>query len=227
VLAWDSCWGQACTSIRFALSGYPLTATATDNQLPAYWSSYYELTGGSHFHMTNIKYQVFADESKKRGFLLAAAIIDQGEVSRVRTIVNGLRLPGQRRLHFAKESNSRRKIIIRAFIEASVRVAIYDATSFSNDKLGRDAAIAKLADDAAAMGAVRLVLERDDSVVASDKLIINDRLINAGHRDLRYEHQRAHEESLLAIPDAVAWCWAKGGHWQETAGHLVTEVIPV
>jgi hypothetical protein len=57
-----------------------------------------ELTGGPHFQMSNTKLQVFADESKKRGFLLAAAVLEHGELSRLRSAVNELRLPGQRRL---------------------------------------------------------------------------------------------------------------------------------
>ena len=25
---------------------------------------------------------------------------------------------------------------------------------------------------------------------------------------------RANDELLLCLPDAIAWCWAKGGHWR-------------
>lgn len=168
---------------------------------------------------------VFADESKKRGFILAAAIIGQGELSGLRSTVAGLRLPGQRRLHFAKERDGRRSAIIRTFARASLQVRIYDAAGFRTDKLGRDAAIARLADDAVSMGATRLVLELDDSVLQSDRRIIGERLIKHNCRDLRYEHQRAYEEGLLAIPDAVAWCWAKGGNWRKAAEGIVTEVV--
>jgi hypothetical protein len=31
---------------------------------------------------------------------------------------------------------------------------------------------------------------------------------------LRYEHRRAAAEQLLTLPDAIAWCWAKGGDWR-------------
>jgi hypothetical protein len=109
-------------------------------------------------------------------------------------------------------------------VDAKIQVMLYDATAFRDDKLGRDAAIARLADDAAAMGATRLVLELDDSVLMSDRLIINERLAKADCYDLRYVHQRAYEECLLAIPDAVAWSWARGGHWRKTATQLVTRV---
>jgi hypothetical protein len=168
---------------------------------------------------------VFADESKKRGFILAAAIVDQGDLKELRATVAGLRLPRQRRLHFAKESDGRRSVIIRTFAQANLLVNIYNAAGFRQDKLGRDAAIARLADDAVSMGAARLVLELDDSVLQSDRRIIGERLAKNNGHDLRYEHQRAYEEGLLAIPDAVAWCWAKGGNWRKAAEDIVAEVV--
>jgi hypothetical protein len=58
----------------------------------------------------------------------------------------------------------------------------------------------------------RLVLEGDDSLIRWD----NQRLIEFtrrhGSRDsLSYEFMRANEELLLGLPDAIAWCWTKGG----------------
>ena len=38
---------------------------------------------------------------------------------------------------------------------------------------------------------------------------------------LQYGHLRAAEESLLALPDAVAWCWAEGGVWRQAVEPLV------
>jgi hypothetical protein len=38
---------------------------------------------------------------------------------------------------------------------------------------------------------------------------------------------RAYEESLLAIPDAIAWSWAKGGHWRARVSEIVTDVRKV
>ena len=44
---------------------------------------------------------------------------------------------------------------------------------------------------------------------------------------LRYEHQRSHAEALLAVPDAIAWCWAKGGAWRTLIGPAVTAIRDV
>jgi hypothetical protein len=73
-----------------------------------------------------------------------------------------------------------------------------------------------------------LVIERDDQSEASDRLIIRERAGAAGCLDrMRYVHKRSHEECLLSIPDAVAWSWAKAGHWRERVSRIVTETIRV
>jgi hypothetical protein len=35
---------------------------------------------------------------------------------------------------------------------------------------------------------------------------------------------RCHEEQLLALPDIVAWCWAKGGDWKRRIRPIVCDV---
>src|SRR6184192_915020 len=41
---------------------------------------------------------------------------------------------------------------------------------------------------------------------------------------LEYRHHRAHEEPLLAIPDALPWCWQRGGPWKARAKDFVADV---
>lgn len=89
----------------------------------------------------------------------------------------------------------------------------------------RDAAIGQLTDDVAAMGAARLVLELDDSVAQNDRRIVYEHLRKTGLYSLRYDHMRASSECLLALPDALAWSWCKGGPWSRLAKELTTEVI--
>lgn len=168
---------------------------------------------------------VFVDESKADGLLLAAAVVPAQEVANLRKLIDSLRMPRQRRIHFTAESDARRKVILAALRRARVQVTIYDATSIKNVKSARDAALARLVDDAAKIGAQMLVFERDDPSEASDKMIIRSRLQIAGCGDtLRYAHKRAHAEFLLAIPNAVAWSWAKGSHWRQRVHDVVTEV---
>lgn len=101
---------------------------------------------------------------------------------------------------------------------------IYDAARLTDLKAARDACIERLVDDLSDVGAQVLVLERDDSVTAKDRALIAARVQKAGCPDLRYMHLRAHEDALLAVPDAVAWCWKKGGQWQREVSGLVRDV---
>lgn len=171
---------------------------------------------------------VFVDETKARGYVLAAAVVQPNDLVCLRRLMNSLRLPRQRRIHFQTESDARRKVILDTLAGANVCVVMYDATAYPDVKEARDAGMTRLVDDAAKIGAAMLVVERDDQTVKSDRAIIRARAELAGCAEtLRYEHQRAHEEPLLAIPDAVAWSWAKAGHWRQRANCLVTNVVRV
>jgi hypothetical protein len=67
-------------------------------------------------------------------------------------------------------------------------------------------------------GHTMLVLEQDDTLIASDRKLLYEAARKASCAEtLRYVHRRAAAEQLLALPDAVAWCWAKGGDWRTTA----------
>jgi hypothetical protein len=169
---------------------------------------------------------IFADESKRNSFVLAAASIPAEQLARMRQVVTGLRLPGQRRLHFVGERDSRRLQIIQAFVQAGLSATIYEASGIRDLKVARDAVITRLTSDALAQRAQMLVLELDDSLEAQDRLVIREQLRKADRPDaFRYEHRRAYEECLLSIPDAVAWSWCKSSRWRRLVDPLVTEVI--
>ena len=44
---------------------------------------------------------------------------------------------------------------------------------------------------------------------------------------LQYRHERAAQEPLLAIPDAIGWACARGAEWRRRARALVSDVIDV
>ncbi|RKR88929.1 hypothetical protein BDK92_3262 [Micromonospora pisi] len=171
---------------------------------------------------------MFVDETKQRGLLVAAAVVLPADLAPARQAIQRLVLPGQRRIHFHKESDARRRQILAAVVELGVRAVVYDATGQRNTKAARDACLVELVADLAKINAARLVLERDDSTLDADRQLLFRQVRMAGMVEpLRYYHLRAHEEELLAIPDAVAWCWAKGGRWRATVNQIVTDVREV
>jgi hypothetical protein len=171
---------------------------------------------------------VFADESKAHGYLLAAAVILPEDLGRARKEISNLRLPGQRGLHFKKESDRRRRVIVQALAGTGASVLLYDAAGHASERDARRACLEGLVDAAASLGARSLVLDRDDSLVESDRYRLYGLVRKAGcESTLVYEHKSRHEECLLAIPDAIAWSWAKGGDWKRRAKPFIRSVTKV
>jgi hypothetical protein len=127
----------------------------------------------------------FVDESRRGGtYLVAVALLDPGELSVVRASLRKLCLPGQRRIHFKDERDSRRREVL----------ARIDFTE---------------------LGVQRLVLEsrqgRDKEDERALRDVLGKRPSDAG---LTYEHLRPHEDPLLWLPDAIAWCVGAGEDWR-------------
>lgn len=56
---------------------------------------------------------VFVDETKRRGYLLVAAVVVPADPDPVRKAMRALVLPGQRRLHMKDENDQRRRSIAK------------------------------------------------------------------------------------------------------------------
>ncbi|MET8278803.1 hypothetical protein [Micromonospora sp. NPDC005174] len=167
---------------------------------------------------------VFVDETKERGLLVAAAVVLPADVGTARRSIRDLILPGQRRIHFHKEKDDRRRQIIAAVATLPTHAVIFDARRHRNARAARDACLVELVEHAAKINAARLVLERDDSTFQADQRLLFEQVRRTGvSGTLRYDQLRAHEECLLAIPDAPAWCWAKGGRWKTSVQRVVKE----
>ncbi len=169
---------------------------------------------------------IFVDETKHRDYLLVAGVVIPGDLDPIRKAVRGLVLPGQRRLHINAENDSRRRAIAAMIVDNAIQATIYDAgRRYSTERDRRAACLHALVGDAARRGDVMLILEQDDTLVSWDNRHLIDYTRAAGCRDtLRYEHRRAAAEQVLAVPDAIAWCWAKGGDWRRRVAPVVTDV---
>lgn len=167
---------------------------------------------------------VFVDEIKSKGYVLAAAALLPTDLGKARKTVTSLVKSRQRRVHFSSESEPRRKQILDVVLGLSPEVVLYDSSRHPRRRQ-RDACLEALIDDLAARNAQMLTVERDDSVLEVDRKLLYRRVREAGCADtLTYRHQRGHEEPLLAIPDAIAWCWNRGGQWKKRVDPVVTGV---
>ncbi|MEU8314846.1 hypothetical protein [Micromonospora sp. NPDC048887] len=167
---------------------------------------------------------VFVDETKERGLLVAAVVMHPADLNAARRSIRDLILPGQRRIHFHKERDDRRRQIIDGFLALSAHAVIFDAKDHRNARVAREACLVSLVEHTAKIGAARLVLERDDSTFQPDQRLLFEQVRKCGvDGRLRYDQLRAHEECLLAVPDALAWCWAKGGRWKDSIRRMISE----
>jgi hypothetical protein len=156
---------------------------------------------------------VFVDESKARGLVLAAAACRADEVTAYRKELRGLLLPGQERLHFNHESTARRRKIIGLIGQLDLSIGIYQVAR--DDKAGRQACLQAVVRDIAGT-AHRLIIERDESTYDFDKRTLTAAFCRYGCREtLRFELLEPKADPLLWIPDAVAWCWVRGGTWRQ------------
>ncbi|GIH04746.1 hypothetical protein Rhe02_28130 [Rhizocola hellebori] len=170
----------------------------------------------------------FIDESKRNSYLLAAALIAPAQLAKARRAIAALVMPGQRRIHFYSERDSRKSQIVTTIAELPLEVVLIEASGAIHENAARGRCLHALIQDHIGRRVSRIVLERDESQVEADRRILRREIERHGLLDcVTYEHVRAHEEALLAIPDAIAWCWAKGGHWRVRVKALVAEMRQV
>lgn len=168
---------------------------------------------------------LFIDESKGKGYLIVAVVVADRDVANLRSATARLRLPGQRSVHFTKERQQRRRLILDEFTRLGVRAQLFSAQGLT-DRDARAWCLDELAEFAGTARVRRIVLERDDSIIRTDRRTLYQSL---GQRDLReqvnYGHEQASAEPLLWIPDAVAWSHARGGEWGRRVEPLIQGVV--
>ena len=172
---------------------------------------------------------VFVDETKRYGYVLVAAALAGGDLEPLRKTLRAMVLPGQRRLHMNDESDPRRKSIAAAIVDNPLSAVVYDAgRRHRNERERRAACLRALVVDAAARRDELIVIERDRSLIRFDDQVLIEATRAAGCREtLRWQHDSAAAELLLVVPDAIAWCWAKGGDWRRRVEPVVEAVREV
>lgn len=157
---------------------------------------------------------LFVDETKRRDYLMVVGVVLPKDLTPARKCIQGLILPGQRRLHMKDERDSRKRQILSAIEKLDIEAMVYDAgNGYRTQRDARAACLRAMVEDATQHGHRHLILERDATLENWDR----QQLIEATRRlgsTVKYRHETAAAEPLLAIPDALAWAYAKGGDWR-------------
>ncbi len=168
--------------------------------------------------------RVFVDESKARGYFVVATAVGAGELQPAERVLRGLLKPGQRRLHFKSESDSRRRQILSRICTLDVRVSAWVVTQ-RPDREARPLSLGALSEEAVRAGVAQLIIERDESLERADRRLIADAIRRAGSSEMQYRHVAPHEHPLLWVSDAVAWCFTNGGDWVRRVEPVVASRI--
>lgn len=154
--------------------------------------------------------------------LLGVLVVPDRDLVDARRQLRGLLLAGQRRVHTAKESPSRRRLLLDAVgaLEVSAVVLSARRPAGASRALVRrrllEAATVVVRD----RGVTSWVLDRQDVAQASRDRQAIARVLGHDH-PLRYEHQPSHEDPLLWAVDALVWAFGAGGDWRRRVSHLI------
>ena len=164
----------------------------------------------------------FSDESERANrMLFGAVLVEAQHTYELRRELRGLLLPGQRRVHMAKEGSRRRRVVLDAGVGLELPVTVFEIRR-PNGMTRPDARALLLAATAELVterGARFWVLDNiEESQMRRDEL----QLHGAGTEAV-FDHRQSHEEPLLWIVDVVLWAYGAGGDWKRRV-ESVTEV---
>lgn len=162
------------------------------------------------------------DETKAKGYTVVAVACSDARVRELRATISTLVMPGQRSLHMKTEGMARRRAIADVVGSLSLDVWIIDASRGAGKEHERRArALTRLL--ATLDGAeAHFVFDRDATMERFDRRFLST--VPTPSRPT-YVHYGRHEEPLLALPDVIAWCWARGGDWRRRVDRLAIRVV--
>lgn len=168
---------------------------------------------------------LYLDESKAKNYVFIGILVPDGDAPRLRKRVSALKMPRQRSIHFVKEAESRRKKLIQEFLEIGIQAV--KISSELKDKLdAREACIRKLAKETQTLNCHSLVFERDESVITKDEAWLKSELrLLTLVEPVGFQHFSRHEEPILWVADAIAWCDSRGGDWAKKVQSMIVAEI--
>lgn len=168
---------------------------------------------------------MFVDESKSRSYVLAGATCPISDLVATRRLFTKLLLPGQERLHFSKERDARRRMILEQINNSPMRAIIVTTPKKPTEIEARARALRRLVRQTNVLSIERMVIERDESTLLLDKRVLSEVTTNASESAaLSYGWSPPRQEPLLWAADAFAWAWSTGGWWRDQVRSGVTPI---
>jgi hypothetical protein len=170
----------------------------------------------------------FSDESERPGtMLLSVVLIRPADMPTARVRLNGLLLPGQRRVHMAKESARRRRTVLDTLARTSglsATVILCRRSTGVDKQTGRHLLLQAATGLVVGSGATAWILDNQNPVQAAlDRASIAQALGGVDRRlHPTYDHRPSRTEPLLWAADVVCWAVGAGGDWRRRLGDMTT-----
>lgn len=155
---------------------------------------------------------VWVDETKSKSFVLVAVELEAESAAGARKELRDRLLPGQRSIHFAKESDRRRKQLLKDWAQLAKSVYIVD-TQLKDAKQARRMAISILL---STLKPEFICIEKDESVLDSDSEILRRwrAQLREKKQDFEFRFETRNTEPLLWLPDGIGWAYQRGDSYR-------------
>jgi hypothetical protein len=156
----------------------------------------------------------FADETARQGrYGILVAIVCPCQIVIISKVMQGAVRPGMQRVHFSKQQDRDRRLIVSQLRSEQIR-ALY-ASARGRQAGARSECWKALVPRLVALGVVELTIERMEGGEARDRRDIRDALLAMGRESgLTYAHRDPVGEPMLWAADALAWCAGAGSDWR-------------
>ena len=162
----------------------------------------------------------FVDESVRgKLYIMCVTSVSTDELDAARKTLRSLTAPGQRRIHFATESDRRRRALLRAMSRLTTSSIVFVARH-PNQVKARGAILAAMVPKLQSSDVRHLVLESRHEQDKRDRAIICHSVGAHPTPPINYTHCPGSGEPLLWVADAVAWAWGRGRRWRATIADL-------
>jgi hypothetical protein len=162
---------------------------------------------------------IFIDECKQVPFLLVGFVSSNFEQHPMRKRLRTMLLPGQRSLHFKSERERRKKEILKVLLTSGCEVIVVQCQTKSN-VAARMCALDSMINNEKVRSCNLIVIELDETVRLRDH-----EFLKRQDSVSEWDHRQRHEEPLLWVADAVAWCVNRGGEWERMVRPMIVQTI--
>ncbi len=171
----------------------------------------------------------FVDESARPGrYLMCAVLVEGDRAGALRRQMRSLLLPGQRRLHFQKESQRRRRELLSQLSEIDATVVVFDRRrrAGESEPVARARCLTAIVEHLQDLDRdVSLFIERREGRDIHDHRTM-DRARRPGDV-LTYQHLEPAADPLLWLPDCYVWAVGAGGDWLRRVRPAIASIVEV